>query len=146
MTIRPAHLNESSKLSALENELFTKENYPLSYGSFAYHIKNNLLFVAEIEEKLVAYVLVLIKRKKAKLYSIGVLQEFRGKNISSLLLNRVLQELQNLNFTSLTLEVRTDNSDAIKLYEKFSFNITKRVPRFYRDGCDAYIMELDYAC
>lgn len=145
MILRAATSHDAIALSKLEKELFSEENYPLSYNSFTYHIKNNLLLVLELDKRIIAYTLVLIKRKKAKLYSIGVLKEFRAQGFSSLLLENSIQKLHTLDFKSLVLEVRRDNIDAIALYKRFAFHITKEQKQFYKDGCDAYIMELSLA-
>jgi ribosomal-protein-alanine N-acetyltransferase len=110
-----------------------------------YHIKNSLLYVAEVEGEIVAYILVLIKRSNAKLYSLGVSSLHRGKEIAKELLKKVIQEVELLNFSALLLEVRTDNKAAISLYSKLGFHTLKRVEKFYLDGCDAYLMELQYA-
>jgi ribosomal-protein-alanine N-acetyltransferase len=141
MIIRRALPSDVSKLFALEQELFTAENFPLSKGSFSYHVKNNLLYVAEIDGKIAGYILALVKRTKAKVYSIGVSHAFRGKKIASKLLKIIMTELNSMNFKQIVLEVRTDNKAAIALYLNFGFEIKKTVPLFYRDGCDAYIME-----
>ncbi len=145
MIIRKAKTSDIASLYALEKELFSVENYPLSKSSFAYHLRNNLFFVAEIEGKIAGYVLVLIKRKNAKLYSIGVSELYRGKKISQMLLKTISKELVDLGFSTLLLEVRIDNNAAISLYEKFGFSKVKILKSFYKDGCDAYLMELKYA-
>ena len=145
MIIRKAQRSDLSLLYALERELFSDANYPLSRGSLAYHIKNNMLYVAQIDGNIAGYVLVLIKRKKAKLYSIGVGRDHRNKKISEMLLNRAIAELALLGFGTLLLEVRTDNKAAIGLYKKIGFNEIKTLKAFYKDGCDAYLMELKYA-
>lgn len=142
MTVEKASLNDAKELYTLEGKLFAKENYPLSRASFSYHIKNNLLHVAKVDEKIVAYALVLIKRKTPKLYSIGVAKEQRGNKISEILLKSIEKELKSLGFASLLLEVRVDNEAALSLYKKRGFEIVKRLKSFYKDGCDAYLMEL----
>ena len=38
------------------------------------------------------------------------------------------------------LEVRVSNKPAQKLYYKFNYRVVARVPRYYADGEDAYIM------
>lgn len=145
MKIRKVELHDASELFALEQKLFLSENYPLSKSSFYYHIKNNMLFVVEIDKKIAGYILVLIKRKNPKLYSIGVEAQFRGKKIAQKLLGFSIKELSNMGFKSLLLEVRVDNKAAINLYEKIGFVIKKNLNKFYLDGCDAYLMELLYA-
>ncbi|QOY52991.1 ribosomal protein S18-alanine N-acetyltransferase [Candidatus Sulfurimonas baltica] len=144
MIIRKARLCDVSKLYALEGELFSEENFPLSRSSFAYHVRNNMLYLAEVNGSIAGYVLVLIKRTNAKLYSIGVSEAYRGKKIAEKLLELVSKELISLGFKKTTLEVRTDNKIAIALYERVGFNIKKRLEAFYLDGCDAYLMELEY--
>lgn len=145
MIIRKAQNSDLSSLCALERELFLPHNYPLSRGSFAYHIKNNLLYVTEIDGVLAGYVLVLIKRKNAKLYSLGVSRSYRNRKISQELLLLALEELLALGFKRVLLEVRTDNEAAIALYKKMGFSELKKLKAFYRDGCDAYLMELKHA-
>lgn len=142
MTIEKASSKDAKELFELEKELFAKENYPLTRASFIYHIRNNLLHVAKIDGKIVGYALTLIKRKTPKLYSIGVAKEQRGNKISEIILKSIEKELKSLGFASLLLEVRVDNEAALSLYKKRGFEIVKRLKSFYKDGCDAYLMEL----
>lgn len=144
MIIRKAEPLDAAKLYKLEQELFSVENYPLSKSSFAYHLRNNLLYIAEVDGNIAGYVLVLIKRTNAKLYSIGVSEAYRGRKIANELLKIVSKELISLGFKLILLEVRIDNEIAIALYKRLGFNVKKRLEGFYRDGCDAYLMELDY--
>lgn len=146
MTIRRAVSSDVSKLFALEQELFTSENFPLSRASFAYHVKNNLMYVAELDGNIAGYTLALVKRVNAKLYSIGVSNHYRGKKIAPKLLEAMIDELISMGFKHILLEVRTDNEAAIALYKNFGFHIQKTLKSFYLDGCDAYLMELENAC
>ncbi|MDT8338541.1 MAG: ribosomal protein S18-alanine N-acetyltransferase [Sulfurimonas sp.] len=145
MTVRKAQKSDLSSLYALEKELFLPQNYPLSRGSFSYHVKNNLLYIAEVDGKIAGYILVLIKRKNAKLYSLGVSEAYRNRKISQELLRFIFKELISLGFSKLLLEVRTDNEAAIALYKKMGFCELKKLKAFYGDGCDAHLMELRYA-
>lgn len=144
MITRKAKSSDVASLYTLEKELFSHENFPLSRGSFSYHVTNNMLYLAEIDGKIVGYILVLIKRITPKLYSIGVKESYRGKKISQKLLEIISKELIALDFKGLVLEVRTDNEIAIALYKKMGFKIVKTIKAFYRDGCNAYLMELEY--
>lgn len=144
MKIREAKTSDVSALYSLERELFSSENYPLSKGSLYYHAKNSLLLLAEVDGVVAGYILVLIKRRDAKLYSIGVKRSFRGEGISQDLLQRASKDLKNLGFKKFTLEVRVDNRVAISLYEKNNFKVVRSLDAFYRDACDAYLMELNY--
>ncbi len=142
MIIRKAERGDVSKLFALENELFQSENFPLSRRAFAYHLRHNLIIVCEIDGDIVGYALVLIRRKNAKLYSIGVNKAYRGKKISQNLLKEIFDKVITLGFKILTLEVRVDNDIAISLYKHSGFEVKKVLKDFYLDGCDAYLMEM----
>ena len=63
---------------------------------------------------------------------------YRRKNIGTELINYLIQ---NKKFAKLMLEVRCDNSSAIKLYKKFNFKIINIREKYY-DGQDAYVMEM----
>lgn len=143
MILKTAQSSDAKELFALEQTLFSEANYPLSYSSFRYHIKNSLLYLAVIDEKIAGYILVLIKRKDAKIYSLGVDSRYRSMGISSKLLQVALHEIKNRGFKKIMLEVRSDNEKALALYKKFEFKIEKKETAFYRDGCDAFIMALD---
>lgn len=145
MIIRNADPRDVAKLYALEKELFSQENFPLSRGSLAYHVRNNLLYVADIDGNIAGYVLVLIKRTNAKLYSLGVAEAYRGKKVAERLMETAFKKLLSLGFKRAVLEVRIDNAAAIALYKRAGFNVIKILKAFYRDGCDAYLMELNYA-
>jgi [ribosomal protein S18]-alanine N-acetyltransferase len=143
MTIRTAVAADTAALDTLERSLFTHENYPLSRRAFYYHIRNSLLLVAHTEEgELAGYILILVKRSKPKLYSLGIALEFRNRGIASMLLQTVLQTLMARGFKHMVLEVRKDNETAIALYRRFGFNTVKTLKGFYKDGCDAFYMEL----
>ncbi|MDY0117924.1 MAG: ribosomal protein S18-alanine N-acetyltransferase [Sulfurimonadaceae bacterium] len=142
MILRPATHQDAKELSLLEKELFGFENYPLSYASFVYHIKNNLLIVAVEEGEIAGYILVLIKRNTPKIYSLGIKQAHRNKGIGSLLLKEILYKTKEKEFKSLILEVRVDNKSAIELYKKYNFEVFETRKSFYKDGCDALIMSL----
>ena len=144
MILRQARPCDAKKLFVLEQELFEPQNYPLSYSSFVYHIRNNLLFLAEEEGMITGYILVLIKRKTPKIYSLGISKNHRKKGIGARLLTHAVEKLRAKGFLSLVLEVRTDNTPAQELYKKFGF-VRKRIEKeFYKDGCDALIMELTF--
>jgi len=146
MIVRDAQSRDVKGLVCLEKSLFDAANYALSEQAFYYHIRHNLLLVAQAEEGVIAgYILILIRRKKAKLYSIGVSPLFRRRGIAQMLLEEMDKRLVEKGFESIALEVRSDNKDAITLYENKGFKVLKTLQSFYRDGCNAYLMEKAYA-
>ena len=68
---------------------------------------------------------------------IFVIEQYRNKGIASKLLEYVIN---NNDFSNITLEVNINNTNAIKLYEKFNFK-TVSIRKGYYNGIDAYLME-----
>ncbi len=128
------HLNA---LVALENSLFPKDDFPLSRGSFSYHIKKNDLFVFMHEGEVAGYILWLKRKTYYRLYSLGVSAQCRGSGVAQMLLAYSFGLLKS---TSYTLEVKTTNLRAISLYEKFGFTKQKILKGYYPNNRDGYLM------
>ncbi|WP_323669809.1 GNAT family N-acetyltransferase [Aliarcobacter butzleri] len=71
-----------------------------------------------------------------RLYSLAIDINFQGLGIASKLLEYSFEKLRNKNFS---LEVKTKNIKAIKLYEKYGFKIKKVLKDYYEDS-DGYLM------
>lgn len=82
------------------------------------------------------------KIKKARIYSIAVLNNFHGKGIGRRLLAKMVKEAQKSNYEKISLEVAVDNLKAIKLYEKLNFSKTGLKKGYYSDGKSAMTMLL----
>ena len=135
--ITPATSDHIKALVRLENALFPEDHFPLSRGSFSYHIKKNDLFVYMHQHELVAYVLWLKRKKYYRLYSLGVSPHVRGRGIAQELLEYTFEHLKA---SSYSLEVKTTNQSAIALYEKFGFRKQKILKGYYPDNSNGYLM------
>ena len=47
---------------------------------------------------------------------------------------------KNIDIHRITLEVKSHNEAAVSFYQKFGFEIDRKVPNYYEDGSDAYVM------
>lgn len=96
-------------------------------------------------EKLVGYSLLLFRRNsaKARLYSLAVDREQRGRGIGRLLIESSARLARTRGCTSLHLEVSQTNSSAVDLYESLGFVRTGLRPGYYEDGNDAFVYRLD---
>jgi len=110
--------------------------------------------VAEIERKLVGYIMCKIEYgfsnfkklgfvKKGHVVSVAVLPECRKKGIGRALIEEAIAGVKLKKSDELYLEVRCSNTEAIRLYEKLSFVIKQRLKAYYRDGEDAYLMAIE---
>jgi len=85
-------------------------------------------------------------RRVGHLISIAVLEEYRGQGIGKALLAETIRALREYySVESIYLEVRVSNERAIGLYRRFGFRVGRRIPYYYRDGEDAYVMVLRVA-
>lgn len=78
--------------------------------------------------------------KKGHVVSIAVLKKYRGHGIGEALLRNAIKAMEKAGVNEQILEVRTNNYDALKLYEKVGFKIVRTLKSYYRDGHDAYLM------
>ncbi len=112
--------------------------------------------VAEIEKKLVGYIMCKIEYgfsnfkklgfvKKGHVVSIAVLPDYRKKGIGRALVEESIAGVKLKKSDELYLEVRCSNNEAIKLYEKLGFVIKQRLKAYYRDGEDAYLMAIEFS-
>jgi RimJ/RimL family protein N-acetyltransferase len=88
---------------------------------------NSTIFVAEIDKKLVGYLVVIggsAKRNKHSCYLvIGILKEFRGKGIGTKLFEELQRWARERNIHRLELTVVTQNEAALALYTKMGFKM-----------------------
>jgi ribosomal protein S18 acetylase RimI-like enzyme len=71
-------------------------------------------------------------RPMINIHDVIVLPEYRGRGIGRLLLNAILAEAAGRNASRLTLEVRTDNPVAQKLYQSLGFEAPSPAMYYWR--------------
>jgi ribosomal-protein-alanine N-acetyltransferase len=77
---------------------------------------------------------------EASVHTIGVVPEFQGRGIGTTLLTALLARADAL-IAPVFLEVRTDNTSALALYERHGFTRIGLRKRYYQpSGADAYTM------
>ena len=96
------------------------------------------VIVYEKDDKIVGFITATYLYDTCDILSIVVDPEFRRKNIASNLLTYLIGDL-NESLVLMKLEVATLNIPAIKLYEKFGFEIVHTRDKYYKDD-DAYLM------
>jgi [ribosomal protein S18]-alanine N-acetyltransferase len=103
--------------------------------------------LAEIEGRIVGYVLFWLLPTEVDIHNIAVHIDFRRQGIGQALLQRVIEQTRNRESPLVTLEVRVSNTSAQRLYESMGFVGNGLRKRYYSDdGEDALIMTLDVTC
>ena len=94
---------------------------------------------------------IFLKRKTkrgevARLYSLSVKPEYRGRGYSKQLLSKSLADLRQQNILMIYLEVETENRTAIALYQSLGFAPVKLLKDYYQLTRDGLKMKLNLAC
>ncbi len=141
--IRDAQPADLQRLVEIENRCFREDR--LSRRSFRSFIRteHDRLLVAQVGEQPEAYVLVLYRRgtSLARMYSLAVMPEMRGRGIAEELCRRAEQAAVRRRCIFMRLEVRVDNPGAMALYEKLGYRRVRRLRGYYEDGEDAWQYE-----
>ena len=100
--------------------------------------------LAQVNGKIVGYVLFWLLPEEVDIHNIAVHTEFRRRGLGQALLKEVVEQARRRNSSRVTLEVRVSNIPAQKLYESVGF-ISKGLRKGYYsdDGEDALIMALE---
>lgn len=143
MDIRSAGEDDLPALLALEATSFRTDR--ISRRSFRRWLKHrDCVFLLAVEgPALLGYALVTLRRgtRLARLYSIAVAPEARGKGLAETLMTAVEQGARDAGALYLRLEVASDNHPAIALYHKLGYTQFGRYKDYYEDHGDALRME-----
>ncbi len=148
--VRPAIMDDIDMVIAINIECLP-EHYPLSF--WVEHLKkwSDIFYVAEVDNEIVGYALSRIEEgqsyfkssyiKMGHIVSVAVREKFRRKGIATYMILTLLNSLKSIyGAEEAFLEVRISNEPAIKLYEKLSFKVVKKLTQYYLDGEDALLM------
>jgi ribosomal protein S18 acetylase RimI-like enzyme len=141
--IRRATPGDLDALVALERRAFTTDH--LSRRQYRHHIgSDSARVLAAVDASgLLGKAVVFFRRNSdaARLYSIAVGHEARGRGLGEALLAAAERAARANGCRRLRLEVRQDNAGAIRLYERLGYRCFGAYPGFYEDGADAWRYE-----
>jgi ribosomal-protein-alanine N-acetyltransferase len=135
------------EIMAIERESFAS---PWTEGMFAKEIDSahSMCLCVRInfgsKSVVGAYIIFWFVADEAHLHNLAVKKEYRSQGLAFGLM-KAMNQIAGVNkVTSLTLEVRESNTEAIKLYRKCGFVVKGVRPLYYTDTCeDALIMWAD---
>jgi len=100
--------------------------------------------LAEVEGRIVGYVLFWFLTEEVDIHNIAVHPDFRRQGIGRLLLEQVVDAARRQERVRVTLDVRFSNAPAQNLYRSFGFVIRGLRKGYYSDnGEDALVMALE---
>ncbi|GAB7095665.1 ribosomal protein S18-alanine N-acetyltransferase [Halolamina litorea] len=146
LTIREAGQADLLAVFRIEKAVFPQ---PWPFASFEQFLGKPGFLVATEDGAVVGYAIADVTtsagRDLGHLKDIAVHPTAQGRGIGRALLRRVLLSMAVAGASVVKLEVRESNDIAQSLYDDVGFERVRRVPGYYDDGEDAYVMVLDVA-
>lgn len=143
--VESAKQSDINALLALEQRIFVPADGKLSRRAFSYHLgTQNLLLVARPESEssvISGYILVFVRKRSARIYSLASAPEFRQQGVAKALLNACFVALRVREIGLVTLEVRASNRQAKALYLSLGFTAWRTRANYYGDGETAICMQ-----
>lgn len=134
--IRPAKLDDLDAINRLEQtfgaEAFTRRSLRHLIMS------NNVVLVTD---SAYAIVTTRVNSAKARLYSIAVLEEARGRGLGKAMLKAAELAAVDVGKKIMTLEVSESNESACALYSLGGYHEVDRYKEYYIDGSTAIKMQ-----
>lgn len=139
--IRVGRRADLDDIYALDQRVFAIDHFPRRSIRNSLMSKNQIVLVAEIDNKLVGTSTMFFHRLVARLYSIAVVPERQCRGIGRLILTTAEKWARHRNAVVMRLEVRDDNDRAISFYRSAGYTAFCRRIHYYRDGNDAIRFE-----
>ena len=83
------------------------------------------------------------RKKRANIINFVINPKYHNKGYGSILLKHTIEKIkgEDKDVKKIILNVKTNNSVAIRLYEKFNFRRIQTIENYYRSKESAYLME-----
>lgn len=95
------------------------------------------------QSRVIGYVGFRLQLNEAHITTIAVHPDWRGRGLGELLLLTAMEKALELEVSMVSLEVRAPNRVAQRLYRKYGFRFKGVHSGYYRDGEDAWLMEIE---
>lgn len=136
-------------LVSMERILFADS--PWTTGQFKEEFKgvpNSRYFMVATNEQdqIVGYaaVLVVAPRVEADVLTVAVLPEYARQGIATHFMGELEKWSQSKEASAMMLEVGTQNTSAIALYEKLGYQTIATRKNYYGQGLDAFVMRKEF--
>ena len=149
-TLRKFAINDLPSVTQI-NMACLPENYTDIFFVDLFRRYPETFIVAEQNRKIAGYIMCRIEMglsnlglsgvvKKGHVVSVAVLPEDRRRGIGEALVTSAMDGMRRYGARQCYLEVRVTNQEAIALYKKLGFEVTRTIHGYYADGEDAFVM------
>lgn len=161
--LRPAQLADLEDIIAIEERSFPT---PWSRTALKAYIGDNGFLICEYQNKLVGYILTGLQvpslfdrlervtmgvlgnepatETASHVMNLAVHPNYKSCGLGRCLLTTGLEYLKSLGASRVELEVRVDNTTALRLYESEGFCSIELIKGYYQNGDDAFLMSKSF--
>lgn len=134
---------ESHHLDLIADTLESDFDNFWNYNVFKSELENgnSKYLLAKIDNQIVGFAGIIPLVDEADISNIVVHKDFRNQKIGSILLESLINLTLSLNLKCINLEVCESNIPAIKLYEKYGFDICGLRKKYYNNSENAILMK-----
>ena len=145
ITYRLANAFDLPVFVSLDKELFPYSPWSASQYKEEFSSPTRHFVVAEdADQKIIGYAGVFAPgATEADILTVGVVPDHRGKGIAKALMALITNWAIEQGTTAMMLEVKTDNLQAIGLYESLGYSTLNIRKDYFGAGLDAQVMRLE---
>ncbi len=92
-----------------------------------------------VDDKIIGYINYYLIYERIEIANFNVLEDYQDKHIGTSLISELISKYENT-VDNITLEVKSDNTKAIHIYEKMGFKKVAIREKYY-NGIDGILME-----
>jgi [ribosomal protein S18]-alanine N-acetyltransferase len=133
--IETASIRLLDKLCEIEEQCFDQEAFTKRQISYLLTDYNAIALVAKANSVIAGFIIAQVEIENNTLYghiiTINVAPDYRRKGIASKMLKETEELLKQKNISECQLEVREDNSAALKLYQNSGYKKIGRLEKYY---------------
>ncbi|NPA70272.1 MAG: GNAT family N-acetyltransferase [Crenarchaeota archaeon] len=143
--IRKIRVEDLEEISRIIMEVFPEDcNIIIRYVKYIYAIVRDHSYIVEINNNIAGFCINSVEYGRGHIMYLAVKSNYRRRGVGkALLCVSLIHFFYELDLSEVFLEVQTENVPAIRLYESLGFRIVRRIPRYYIDGSDCYVMVVD---
>lgn len=145
ITYRVANAFDLPVFVSLDKELFPYSPWSASQYKEEFSSPTRHFVVAvDADQNIIGYAGVFAPgAAEADILTVGVVPEHRGKGVAKALIALITDWAKEQGTTAMMLEVKTDNTDAIGLYDSLGYSILNIRKDYFGAGLDAQVMRLE---
>jgi ribosomal protein S18 acetylase RimI-like enzyme len=141
LVIREALSTDIDALTLIEADRFVSDRLSRRSLAALSRSRSACMLVAVRGGRPIGYAVILTRRgsQSARLYSIAVAREEAGSGVGARLLAAAEKASMDRGARRLHLEVRADNTPAVRFYERLGYQPVGERPGYYEDGMTALL-------